>query len=128
MIQSSPRSSGDHRVLCIEDDRDTCEFLAILLSEFRFEFAHSVTTALTAIERSDHDLYILDNWLPDGSGIDLCRRIRQKNGAAPILFTSGSSDDTEIAAAIEAGADRYLLKPCEPDKLREIVKELILRN
>lgn len=128
MTHTAKRSTGDQRVLCIEDDRDTCEFLAILFSEFRFEFVHTVKAALTTIERADHDLYILDNRLPDGSGIDLCRMIRQKRRSTPIVFTSGSSTETEIAEALEAGADRYILKPCEPDKLKEIVKELIFRN
>jgi len=120
--------SGDHRVLCIEDDRDTCEFLAILLQEFRFEFAHTVKAALSTIDSADHDLYILDNWLPDGNGIDLCRAIRQTSGSTPILFTTGSSNQDEIAEALAAGADRYLLKPYEPDQLKEIVKELIFKN
>jgi len=128
MTHTGDRATSDRHVLCIEDDRDTCEFLAILLGEFRFEFAHTVKSALTAIEQADHDLYILDNWLPDGSGIDLCRTIRARRGTAPIVFTSGSSKETEIAEALAAGADQYLLKPCEPDKLKEIVKELILRN
>ena len=52
----------------------------------------------------------------------------EERGTAPIVFTSGSSKETEIAEALAAGADQYLLKPCEPDKLKEIVKELILRN
>ena len=120
--------SGDQRVLCIEDDLDTCEYLAILLSEFRFEFAHTVSAALASIKGAEHDLYILDNWLPDGSGIDLCRAIRQANASTPILFTSGSSSQNEIDEALGAGADQYLLKPYEPDQLKEIVKELIFKN
>lgn len=120
--------SGGERVLCIEDDRDTCEFLAILLEEFRFEFVHTVKAALSMIESSDHDLYILDNWLPDGNGIDLCHAIRKTRGSAPILFTTGSSNQDEIAEALSAGASQYLLKPYEPDELKEIVKELILKN
>lgn len=128
MSQNPGLLSGDQSVLCIEDDRDTCEFLAILLQEFRFEFAHSAKAALAAIEGSDHDLYILDNWLPDGNGIDLCRAIRQTHGSAPILFTTGSSNQDEITAALAAGANQYLLKPYEPDQLKEIVKELIIKN
>lgn len=115
-------------ILCIEDDRDTCEFLAVLLSEFRFEFTHTIDTALPKVRAEKHDLYILDNWLPDGSGIDLCRTIRNHYPTTPIVFTSGSSTRSEIAEAMEAGANHYLLKPCEPDTLKEIVKDLIFKT
>lgn len=116
------------RILCIEDDLDTCEFLAILLNEFRFEFTHTIDSALPKLQSEIHDLYILDNWLPDGSGIELCRVIRKYYPTAPILITSGSTRDSEIDEAMDAGANQYLLKPCEPDTLREIVKDLIFRN
>ena len=118
---------AERTILCIEDDPDTCEFLAILLNEFRFEFTHTVKNALPKLETEKHDLYILDNWLPDGSGIELCRTIRDRFPMTPIVFTSGSTTQSEIVEALDAGADKYLLKPCEPDALREIVKDLIYR-
>jgi two-component system response regulator CitB len=117
-----------HSILCIEDDVDTCEYMAILLRDFRFEFTHTITAALPRVTAEKHDLYILDNWLPDGSGIDLCRKIRLQHPTVPILFTSGSIDETEIDDAFRSGASEYLLKPCEPEKLKEIVKDLISRN
>lgn len=119
---------AERSILCIEDDLDTCEFLAILLSEFRFEFTNTVRKALPKMESEKYDLYILDNWLPDGSGIELCRTIRLRFPTTPIVFTSGSTTQSEIADALNAGADKYLLKPCEPDTLKEIVKDLIYRN
>jgi DNA-binding response OmpR family regulator len=109
MVSDSPAKPS---ILCIEDDVDTCEFLAILLEEFHFEFTHTIDSALPKLESQKHDLYILDNWLPDGSGIDLCRTIRSHHPATPIVFTSGSSKRSEIADAINAGADKYMLKPC----------------
>src|SRR5215510_8984395 len=98
-----------YSILCIEDDVDTCEFLAILFREFRFEFTHTVAAALPRVAAEKHDLYILDNWLPDGSGIDLCRKIRLWHPTVPILFTSGSVDEAEIDDAFRSGASKYLL-------------------
>jgi len=123
----SSKPSTVRSILCVEDDLDTCEFLAILLSEFKFEFSHSIEDSLQRLD-DKHDLYILDNWLPDGSGIDLCRMIRQRNPLTPILFTSGSTAESEVAEAINAGADQYMMKPCEPERLKEIVKDLIFNN
>src|ERR1041384_6995051 len=113
-------SSSPPSILCIDDDVDTCDYLAVLFREFRFEVAHSVHRAMPKLATESHDLYILDNWLPDGSGIDLCKTIRLKYPNAPILFTSGSSMPNDIDEALAAGANKYLLKPCEPLKLREI--------
>jgi DNA-binding response OmpR family regulator len=128
VINAQERPSSNQRILCVEDDLDTCEFLAILLGEYSFQFAHTISSALPAVETEKHDLYILDNWLPDGSGIDLCRTIRQQYPTTPILFTSGSVKEDEIEEALEAGADQYLLKPCEPEQLKEIIKDLLFRN
>jgi len=125
-MRSNPR--GKPSILCIEDDVDTCEFLAILLDDFHFEFTHSIDGAMSKLKSQKHDLYILDNWLPDGSGIDLCRRIKSDHPETPVVFTSGSSRRSEIADALNAGADKYMLKPCEPETLKEIVKDLIFRN
>jgi DNA-binding response OmpR family regulator len=122
--QASPSKS----ILCIEDDLDTCEFMAILLAEYQFDYTHTVRGALPKLDTDVHDLYILDNWLPDGSGIDLCRRIREQFPATPILFTSGSTKPAEIDEALRAGANRYILKPCEPERLKEIIKDLLSKN
>jgi len=125
MNENAPASRS---ILCIEDDVDTCAFLSILFSEYRFEFTHTIGSAMPKLQEAKYDLYILDNWLPDGSGIDLCRKIRHHHPSAPILFTSGATHPSEIDEAMTAGADKYVFKPCEPDTLKEIVKDLIYKN
>ena len=112
-------------ILCVEDDVDTCEVLSILLRDYRFNYLHSLESAIPVMEKERADLYILDNWLPDGSGIDLCKKIRSLYPETPIIFTSAVARKADINEAMEAGADRYLLKPCEPETLQEVVKELL---
>ena len=112
-------------ILCVEDDPDTCEILSILLREYTFDYAHTIKSALPKLRDRAHDLYILDNWLPDGSGVSLCREIRKLYPDVPVVFTSAVARRADIDEAIAAGADRYLLKPCEPEELQRIVKELI---
>jgi DNA-binding response OmpR family regulator len=68
---------------------------------------------------------MLDNWLPDGSVIKLCREIRALHPDAPIIFVSGITRKKETQEALDAGANEYLVKPCDPDKLQKVVKELI---
>ncbi|MEP6705642.1 MAG: response regulator, partial [Acidobacteriota bacterium] len=76
-------------------------------------------------EKGEFDLYVLDNWLPDGSGVELCKRIRSSGTRSPILFTSAVGQRHDIELAMDAGADRYLVKPYEPEKLLHAVKELL---
>jgi DNA-binding response OmpR family regulator len=120
---AEPRS-----IFCVEDDVDTCEVLTILLREYRFGFVHTIYEAMKRLAAGRDDLYILDNWLPDGSGVDICRRIREIYADAPILFTSAVAGKTDVDLAMHAGANQYLLKPCEPETLQRVVKELLYRT
>ena len=119
------KDNSSKRILCIEDDNDTCELLGFLLSEYDFKFAHSPKEIFPLIETERFDLYILDNWLPGVSGVDLCKKIRALYPETPIVFTSGISSKAKIQEAFDAGANKYLVKPYEPDELQKIVKELI---
>jgi DNA-binding response OmpR family regulator len=118
--------SAPHRVLCVEDDRDTCEVLRFVMTDYDFTTVHSVQEAETHIDEGTFDLYVLDNWLPDGSGVDLCRKIRANGTTSPIVFTSAIGQRKDIELAMDAGADRYLVKPYEPETLVRTVKELLV--
>ncbi|MEP7149099.1 MAG: response regulator [Acidobacteriota bacterium] len=113
------------RVLCVEDDRDTCEVLRFVMTDFDFVTVHCVAEADRLIESQAFDLYVLDNWLPDGSGVELCEKLRRLGSTAPIIFTSAIAERHHIDSAMECGADRYLVKPYEPEVLVQTVKELL---
>lgn len=113
------------RVLCVEDDQDTCEVLSFVMTDYEFTAVHSIEEAEELIGSRSFDLYILDNWLPDGSGVDLCKKIRQSDDQSPIVFTSAIGQQHEIDLALQSGADRYLVKPYEPETLVQTVKELL---
>jgi two-component system alkaline phosphatase synthesis response regulator PhoP len=112
-------------VLCVDDDADTCELLQFVLEDYEFVSARSVEKAMQLIESRRFDIYIFDNWLPDGSGIELCRKVRASGIEAPIIFVSGVAQPQDIQYALDNGASRYLIKPCEPYRLKEVVKELV---
>ena len=67
--------------------------------------------ALSLIEKERFDLYLLDAWLPDLDGFELCRRMRAFDSQTPILFFSGAAREADRKRGIEAGADAYLIKP-----------------
>lgn len=101
------------RVLCVDDDEDSREMLGLLLKHWRIE-TKSVGTAaqaLSLIEAERFDLYLLDTFLPDLDGFELCRRMRNLDPHTPILFFSGAAYDTDKLKGMEAGANDYLSKP-----------------
>jgi DNA-binding response OmpR family regulator len=123
-VNTQPASPAKS-ILCVDDDADTCELLQFVFSEYEFMSAHTIQEAFRLIGSRRFDLYIFDNWLHDGSGIELCQKVRAAGFETPIIFVSGAAQNKDIEEAIENGADRYLIKPCEPDLLKKIVKELI---
>ncbi len=101
--------------------------LRILLGRAGYEVgaASGVAEGLRLAEDGRFDLYILDNSLADGTGLELCRRIREFDSATPILFFSGLAYESDRRLGLDAGAQGYLVKPGGLDKLVETVTRLI---
>jgi CheY-like chemotaxis protein len=116
------------RVLCVEDDEDTCKMLSGLLGLINCETSSAATAAeaLDKIATERFDLYLLDNWLPGGSGVELCRKIRETGTSTPIIFYSGAALDSEREEALAAGAQAYLVKPLDVSLIVETVKKLLM--
>jgi DNA-binding response OmpR family regulator len=115
------------RILCTEDDADTRELLRMLLELEGFEVicAEDAAEALSLATAAKFDLYILDNWLPQMAGEDLCRKLREVDPTTPILFYSGAAYESDKARALAAGAQGYVVKPAHPDELTSQVHTLI---
>ena len=115
------------RILFIEDHQDTRELVSFVLeaSGFTVTCDATVAGALQLAQAEKFDLYLLDNWLPDGTGFELCHRIREIDETTPVLFYSGAVFDSDKLAAIEAGAQGYLAKPCPYSDLLRAVTVLI---
>lgn len=101
------------RVLCVDDDEDSREMLGLLLKHWRIETktVGTAAQALSLIQAERFDLYMLDAFLPDLDGFELCRRMRELDPHTPILFFSGAAYETDKQRGLEAGADAYVSKP-----------------
>jgi len=87
--------------------------LSTLLKISRIE-AKAVGTAaqaLSLMQEERFDLYLLEAWLPDVDGFELCRRMRNFDQHTPILFFSGAAYDADRKKGIQAGANAYVIKP-----------------
>ena len=119
--------SPDSRILLVEDHEDTRECLVVLLAHSRYqvETASTVSEALKLVETEPFGLFIFDSALPDGSGVELCQRVRKFNQRTPIIFYSGLAYESDITNALDAGAQAYLVKPVDLTELIEAVEKLI---
>ena len=115
------------RILFIEDHEDTRELVSYVLeaSDYSVTADSTVAAALQLAKAEKFDLYLIDNWLPDGEGVELCERIREFDATTPVLFYSGAAFESDKLTAIRAGAQGYLLKPCPFSDLLRAVTVLI---
>ncbi|HEY6661248.1 MAG TPA: response regulator [Pyrinomonadaceae bacterium] len=115
------------RVLYIEDHEDTRELVTLVLEQRSYEVVtgSTIKTGVALAGSQRFDLYLLDSWLPDGSGLDLCKKIREFDKATPILFYSAAAYEADRDLAIKSGAQAYLVKPSQPSELCHVVTTLI---
>jgi DNA-binding response OmpR family regulator len=115
------------RILFIEDHDDTRELVSFVLeaSNYSVIAETTVAAALGLAAPDKFDLYLIDNWLPDGTGFELCERIREFDPDTPVLFYSGAAFESDKVRAIQAGAQAYLSKPCSFADLLHAVGALI---
>lgn len=100
-------------LLVVDDNDDTCEFLAVMLQQEGIDCVAvaSATKALKIIENQKFDLYVLDVNLPDISGLELCKKIRETDRRTPVVFYTAAAFPNDVEAGLMAGADAYLVKP-----------------
>lgn len=117
------------RILCVDDDDDSCELMEIMLRQeddgYEMTSASDARKALALIAGQSFDLYILDYSLPDTAGTELCRKIREIDSDTPIMFYTAMARPVDRQTAMAAGATEYLVKPNDLDRLTGTVRRLL---
>ena len=115
------------RILYVEDHEDTRICVGALLKSFNYEVTAigSAASALRMTENQRFDLYLLDSWLPDMSGFDLCRKLREFDAYTPIVFYSAAVYEADKQRAFECGAQAYIAKPDGVYGLVQTIVQLI---
>lgn len=100
------------RIFFVEDDLSLIHGLSFALRQQGYEIVNARTCleAENLWQDDSYDLVILDVTLPDGSGYDLCRLIRQTS-KVPILFLTAADEETDIIMGLDIGGDDYITKP-----------------
>ena len=123
-------------ILVVEDDDATRTFLADNLAADGYDMLVAETAAigLSLIERRFPDLALVDVGLPDGSGLELLRRVRAADGVAsrvnpdlPLMVISGRASELDRIRGFDRGADDYVCKPFSYPELRHRVAALLRR-
>jgi DNA-binding response OmpR family regulator len=119
-------STARKRILCVDDHEDTRDMMSVLLDQCGYEavIAASVSDALESARSGGLALCILDHWLTESNGIELCQQIRAFDSDTPIMFYSGAGYEADIQKGLDAGAQAYLVKP-DFERLRPTIDRLV---
>src|SRR6184192_3111410 len=117
-------------VLVVDDDPPIRRMLerTFAAEGYRVEAAADGGEALAAVERAVPDLLVLDVAMPGIDGLAVCRRLRSRGLAVPILLLTARDAVPERVAGLDAGADDYLVKPFAPDELLARIRALLRRG
>lgn len=118
-----------YRVLLVEDEPGILagNKTALEGAGYTVDTAGTVTEARRRIGDATPDLVVMDILLPDGSGIELCRELRERF-VAPILFLTSMDDTDEIVAGLRAGGDDYITKPYRIEELLARIEAQLRRT
>lgn len=118
------------KILIAEDERDIRDLIT-----FTLRFAgHEVITTTNGEEayqkalEATPDLILLDVRMPRMTGYEACKRIKSEESTReiPIVFLSAKGQEAEVRTGLEAGAEKYILKPFSPDQLTQEVSKILV--
>ena len=117
------------KILSVEDDLSLIDGLQYTLetSGYSVDNARTVKEALMLFRQNTYDLLLLDVTLPDGTGFDICKEIRNSS-TVPIIFLTASDQEISIVRGLDMGGDDYITKPFKLNELLSRMKALLRRS
>lgn len=118
-----------NRLLLIEDDKSLIHGLSFAFKKEGFEsdIARTISEAKDLWLKNKYDLLILDVSLPDGSGFEFCKDVRERSNV-PIIFLTASDEETSIIMGLDIGGDDYITKPFKLSILISRINALLRRT
>lgn len=116
------------KILIVDDEKEIADLAALYLENENFIVYKTYTAAeaMDYIENEEIDLAILDVMLPDMSGLEICRKIRQKH-TYPVIMLTAKGEETDKITGLTLGADDYITKPFLPLEMVARVKAQLRR-
>lgn len=118
------------RLLLLEDDQSLIDGLVYALTKegFALDVAMTVREARAQLAAQAYDLLLLDQTLPDGSGLALCEEVRAGGNAVPIIFLTAMDEEIQVIRALDAGGDDYITKPFKLGELCSRIRAQLRRS
>ena len=118
------------RILLVEDDKIIGDGVrqGLQLENYAVDWVEDKESAESAFAANKYEIAILDIGLPDGSGIDILKNLRQKKDHIPVLILTAYDDISFKVKGLDAGADDYLVKPFKLDELLARLRALRRRS
>lgn len=119
-----------NKILLLEDDISLIDGLSYALQKngFDIEIARTVGEALRHLsEPGKYDLLILDVTLPDGTGFEVCEKVRKRDQQIPIIFLTASDEEVSVIRGLDIGGDDYITKPFKLGELCSRIRALLRR-
>lgn len=129
-MDPQPTNTTSKRLMIVDDDAEMRTLLAEYFRRLGFEVAEkeSAAAALQTVTTETFDCFILDVSMPEMSGIELLRKLRDRGIDTPALFLTAHDMLDDKVAGFEAGADDYLAKPFSPRELEYRIEALLRRG
>jgi two-component system alkaline phosphatase synthesis response regulator PhoP len=129
-VDPQPTNTNAKRLMIVDDDFEMRTLLAEYFRRLGFEVAEkeSAAAALQTVTTESFDCFILDVSMPEMSGIELLKKLRDRGIDTPALFLTAHDMLDDKVAGFEAGADDYLAKPFSPRELEYRIEALLRRG
>lgn len=123
-------TTRNQNILCIDDDTDTRELIKFVFGQSNYQVTACSTPneGLQIVQTGAFDAIILDNRFAGITGIEICKEIRRFDPKTPIVLFSADARPSEKEKAFVAGANSYLVKPNDFERLTETVMTLIEKS
>jgi len=119
-----------YRILIVEDEpamrqglKDNLEF-----EGYRVDFAEDGKSGLSLIKDNTYDLIVLDVMLPEMSGFDVCKKVRESGDMTPVIMLTAKGEEIDKVVGLELGADDYITKPFSLRELLARIKAVLRRG
>lgn len=120
-----------NRILLLEDDISLVDGLKYSLKRngFEVELVRTVKEAVNFLPKlGTYDVMILDVTLPDGTGFEVCEKVRKLGSQIPIIFLTASDEEVNIIRGLDSGGDDYITKPFRLGELCSRIRALLRRS
>lgn len=129
-VEDAPPPAGKGRILVIDDEVDIRESLEVLLTgeDYSVGMASTASEGLRKVETGNFDLVLLDLMMPDRSGMDLLRDLRERDRETPVFMITAYGSVEVAVQALKSGANDYFSKPWDNEKLLIEIERMIARG